>query len=29
MHSVEKIERMIEDDADFRRVIDGFLQAYR
>ncbi len=29
MHSVEKIERMIEDDADFRRVIDGFLQTYR
>ena len=24
MHSVEKIERMIEDDADFRRVVDGF-----
>jgi chromosomal replication initiator protein len=29
MHSVEKIERMIEDDADFRRVIDSFLHAYR
>ncbi len=29
MHSVEKIERMIEDDADFRRVIEGFLHAYR
>jgi hypothetical protein len=29
MHSVEKIERMIEDDADFRRVIEGFLQAHR
>ena len=29
MHSVEKIERMIEDDADFRRVIDGFLQSHR
>jgi chromosomal replication initiator protein len=29
MHSVEKIERMMEDDADFRRVIDGFLQAHR
>ncbi|HTD51472.1 MAG TPA: DnaA/Hda family protein, partial [Thermoanaerobaculia bacterium] len=29
MHSVEKIERMIEDDADFRRVVDGFLQPYR
>jgi chromosomal replication initiator protein len=29
MHSVEKIEHMIEDDADFRRVVDGFLQPYR
>ncbi len=29
MHSVEKIERMIEDDADFRRVVDGFIQPYR
>jgi chromosomal replication initiator protein len=29
MHSVEKIGRMIEDDADFRRVVDGFLQPYR
>jgi chromosomal replication initiator protein len=29
MHSVEKIERMIEDDADFRRVVEGFLQPYR
>jgi len=29
MHSVEKIGRMIEDDADFRRVIEGFLQAHR
>ena len=29
MHSVEKIERMIEDDADFRRVVDGFMQPYR
>ncbi|HTR02080.1 MAG TPA: chromosomal replication initiator protein DnaA [Thermoanaerobaculia bacterium] len=29
MHSVEKIERMIEDDQDFRRVVDGFLQAHR
>ncbi|MFY9553031.1 MAG: chromosomal replication initiator protein DnaA [Thermoanaerobaculia bacterium] len=29
MHSVEKIERMIEDDADFRRVVEGFLQLYR
>ncbi len=29
MYSVEKIERMIEDDADFRRVVDGFMQPYR
>jgi chromosomal replication initiator protein len=29
MHSVEKIERLIEDDADFRRVVEGFLQPYR
>jgi chromosomal replication initiator protein len=29
MHSVEKIERMIEDDPDFRRVVDGFIQPYR
>jgi chromosomal replication initiator protein len=29
MHSVEKIARMLEDDADFRRVVDGFLQPYR
>jgi chromosomal replication initiator protein len=29
MHSVEKIERMIEDDQDFRRIVDGFLQPYR
>ena len=29
MHSVEKIGRMVEDDADFRRVVDGFLQPYR
>ena len=29
MHSVEKIGRMIEDDADFRRVVDGFMQPYR
>src|SRR5262245_13795664 len=29
MHSVEKIERMIEDDADFRRVVEAFLQPYR
>ena len=29
MHSVEKIERLIEDDQNFRKVIDGFLQPYR
>jgi chromosomal replication initiator protein len=29
MHSVEKIERLAEDDANFRKVIDGFLQPYR
>ena len=29
MHSVEKIGRMIEDDADFRRVVDSFMQPYR
>ena len=29
MHSVEKIERMVEDDSDFRRVVEGFLQPYR
>jgi chromosomal replication initiator protein len=29
MHSVEKISRMIEDDADFRRVVEGFMQPYR
>jgi len=29
MHSVEKIERMLEDDSDFRRVVEGFLQVYR
>jgi len=26
MHSVEKIERLVEDDADFRKVIEGFTQ---
>ena len=29
MHSVEKIERLIEDDANFRKVVDGFVQPYR
>ena len=29
MHSVEKIEKMIEDDPDFRKVIEGFQQPYR
>ena len=29
MHSVEKIERLVEDDSNFRKVIDTFLQTYR
>jgi chromosomal replication initiator protein len=29
MHSVEKIERLVEDDANFRKVINSFLQPYR
>ena len=29
MHSVEKIERLVEDDADFRKVIEAFVQPYR
>jgi chromosomal replication initiator protein len=29
MHSVEKIEQLTEDDADFRKLIDGFLQPWR
>ena len=29
MHSVEKIERLVEDDADFRKVIAAFVQPYR
>ena len=29
MHSVEKIERLVEDDPDFRKVIEGFQQPYR
>jgi chromosomal replication initiator protein len=29
MHSVEKIERLTDDDPDFRKVIDTFLQTYR
>ena len=29
MHSVEKIERLIEDDPNIRKVVDGFLQPYR
>jgi chromosomal replication initiator protein len=29
MHSVEKIERLVEDDTNFRKVIDSFLQTYR
>ncbi len=29
MHSVEKIERMVEDDVNFRKVVESFLQPYR
>jgi chromosomal replication initiator protein len=29
MHSVEKIERLAEDDLNFRRVVESFLQPYR
>ena len=29
MHSVEKIEHLIEDDPNFRKVVEGFLQPYR
>jgi hypothetical protein len=29
MHSVEKIEKMVEDDPDFRKVVEGFQQPYR
>src|SRR5215831_18105858 len=29
MHSVEKIERLAEDDPNFRKVVEGFLQRYR
>jgi chromosomal replication initiator protein len=29
MHSVEKIERMVEDDADFRKVVETFQQSFR
>ncbi len=29
MHSVEKIEKMVEDDPDFRKVIEAFQQPYR
>jgi len=29
MHSVEKIERLVEDDPDFRKVVEGFQQPYR
>ena len=29
MHSVEKIEKLVEDDPDFRKVIEGFQQPYR
>jgi chromosomal replication initiator protein len=29
MHSVEKIERLVEDDPNFRKVVESFLQRYR
>ena len=29
MHSVEKIEKLVEDDPDFRKVIEAFQQPYR
>jgi chromosomal replication initiator protein len=29
MHSVEKIERLVEDDSNFRKVIESFQQPYR
>jgi chromosomal replication initiator protein len=29
MHSVEKIERLAEDDPNFRKVVESFLQRYR
>ncbi len=29
MHSVEKIERLVEDDPNFRKVVNTFLQPYR
>jgi chromosomal replication initiator protein len=29
MHSVEKITKLVEDDPDFRKVIEGFQQPYR
>ena len=29
MHSVEKIERLVDDDPNFRKVIESFLQPYR
>ncbi|HEY3172691.1 MAG TPA: chromosomal replication initiator protein DnaA [Thermoanaerobaculia bacterium] len=29
MHSVEKIAKLVEDDPDFRKVIEGFQQPYR
>ena len=29
MHSVEKIGRLVEDDTNFRKVIESFLQGYR
>jgi chromosomal replication initiator protein len=29
MHSVEKIERLVEDDANFRKVVDGLTESHR
>jgi chromosomal replication initiator protein len=29
MHSVEKIEHLVEDDPNFRKVIESFLRGYR
>jgi chromosomal replication initiator protein len=29
MHSVEKIERLVEDDPNFRKVVESFLQRYQ
>ena len=29
MHSVEKIEKLVDDDPNFRKVVDSFLRPYR